>query len=677
MEARNLILLKNQAFLKEKSKSNVLKAGWEKKGQQKLIEILTTLDLKKLNKIDKRVSRTLEVKKKLAQRLILRYGRDLLCEKEIRGLIGKRYGIKNKHIPTRWHPGSLVVKRFVDIIEFPEEFSGIKEDLKKPDYEFFKKEPIKELQDFQNEIIEKTLKELKIKGNRLMISMPTGSGKTTTVVKGALDHIMSLENNEVNNIIWLAHTEELCEQAYNSFKNEIEARNDNKKGIFLFRFWKKYLKSNIDNLLSIGVNEKTPFIMICTPLKTYNFMNENLDLKAFLSNKTSLVIIDEAHRTGAKTYKNIIDILCKENNSTSFIGLTATPYRTEYNNKQPELETKSLTDLFNKNLIIPEKTLGNNLVKIKTELQNRGYLSKPIKISIDMKDQISIDFAECTHTENFIKIDRLLQKFVDKDTRRKSILHFIKKQNFDSNSKILYFGPSKRDVREMSVMLRQSGYPSDYITSETRLSTRRKIIEDFSLGKVQFLCNCEILTTGFDEPKIDHVIMARPTISQVLYEQMIGRGLRGKKFGGTEICKILVCEDIKFPTGYEFYQFWKDIESIESKTWDFETLLIRSLVFMIYKDGIIKEKESKTLEEIYLKVINKSPKDGVIQKEVYSIMEWIDDYDDQLYLLSKRMSYTEKEALVENCKRISQCDGHIHEKESSFLKSICAVLDYY
>ena len=507
--------------------------------------------------------------------------------------------------------------------------------------------------------------------------MPTGAGKTTTAIKGALDYIMNLKKDEVNNIIWFAHTEELCEQAYSSFKNEIEIRNDNKRGIYLFRFWKKYLESNIDNLLSIGINENLPFITICTPLKTYNLISGNSDLESFFSQKTALVIIDEAHRTGAKTYKNIIDALSKKNQSISFIGLTATPYRMEYNNKNPEVETKSLTSLFNSNLIIPKKTLGDNLIKIKSELQNRGYLSKPIKIPIDMDKKTSISLAECIHAENFIKTDRRLQGFVDNNRRRRNILHFIKKQQFDNNSKILYFGPSKRDVKEMSVMLRKAGYLSDYIISETRTSTRRKVIENFSLGKIQFLCNCEILTTGFDEPKIDHVIMARPTISQVLYEQMIGRGLRGELFGGTKTCKILICEDIKFPTGYEFYQFWKDDQRIKSKTWSFEILLIRSLVFMIYKDEYIAEEEIQELEEIYSSVINKNPKDGVIQKEIYSIGQWMDDYEDQLHSLSKNMTDKEKKILAENCKRISKCDGHIDEKESYFLQKICSIMNHH
>jgi superfamily II DNA or RNA helicase len=57
-----------------------------------------------------------------------------------------------------------------------------------------------------------------------------------------------------------------------------------------------------------------------------------------------------------------------------------------------------------------------------------------------------------------------------------------------------------------------------------------------------------VLTTGFDAPQVTHVIMARPTVSQVMYEQMLGRGLRGPKFGGTENCVVVDCED-NYPGG--------------------------------------------------------------------------------------------------------------------------------
>lgn len=67
---------------------------------------------------------------------------------------------------------------------------------------------------------------------------------------------------------------------------------------------------------------------------------------------------------------------------------------------------------------------------------------------------------------------------------------------------------------------------------------------------------------GFDAPKVTHIVMARPTVSQVLYEQMVGRGLRGEKFGGTKTCVIIDCDDRyreqRPALGYQaFREIWK------------------------------------------------------------------------------------------------------------------------
>ena len=61
---------------------------------------------------------------------------------------------------------------------------------------------------------------------------------------------------------------------------------------------------------------------------------------------------------------------------------------------------------------------------------------------------------------------------------------------------------------------------------------RRRTLADFSAGKIDVVTNCNVLTEGFDEPRVDCVIMARPTRSKLLYAQMVGRGTRlhpGKK----------------------------------------------------------------------------------------------------------------------------------------------------
>ena len=69
------------------------------------------------------------------------------------------------------------------------------------------------------------------------------------------------------------------------------------------------------------------------------------------------------------------------------------------------------------------------------------------------------------------------------------------------------------------------------------------MIEQFRSGQLSVLSNYGVLTTGFDAPKVRAVVVARPTASPLLYEQMIGRGMRGPRFGGTEKCLVIDVED--------------------------------------------------------------------------------------------------------------------------------------
>jgi DNA repair protein RadD len=131
----------------------------------------------------------------------------------------------------------------------------------------------------------------------------------------------------------------------------------------------------------------------------------------------------------------------------------------------------------------------------------------------------------------------------------------------DPGSSILYFGPSVHDAECMAFLLRQRGIPAAVVSGCTLEATRRQVVNEFKQGQLRVLCTCEILTTGFDAPRVTHVVMARPTVSRVLYEQIVGSGLRGPQFGGTAACVIIDCEDNfrgeRPPLGYEsFRRVW-------------------------------------------------------------------------------------------------------------------------
>jgi hypothetical protein len=72
----------------------------------------------------------------------------------------------------------------------------------------------------------------------------------------------------------------------------------------------------------------------------------------------------------------------------------------------------------------------------------------------------------------------------------------------------------------------QAGIRSAAVWGEMPRDDRRRILSQFSKGEIAVLTNCNLLTEGFDEPRIDCILMARPTKSKLLYAQMVGRGTR-------------------------------------------------------------------------------------------------------------------------------------------------------
>jgi len=71
-----------------------------------------------------------------------------------------------------------------------------------------------------------------------------------------------------------------------------------------------------------------------------------------------------------------------------------------------------------------------------------------------------------------------------------------------------------------------TGISSAFVSGETPDKERKQILKDFKSGKIRVIFNCEVLTTGFDHPALDCIVLARPTKSLNLYNQMIGRGTR-------------------------------------------------------------------------------------------------------------------------------------------------------
>jgi hypothetical protein len=103
--------------------------------------------------------------------------------------------------------------------------------------------------------------------------------------------------------------------------------------------------------------------------------------------------------------------------------------------------------------------------------------------------------------------------------------------------KALLFTPTVNMAMLMAAALRADGVAAEMLCGETPLGERRAILQRLRSGETCVVCNCAVLTEGFDEPSVDSIIIMRPTKSPTLYTQMIGRGTR--LFPGKDDCLVL------------------------------------------------------------------------------------------------------------------------------------------
>jgi len=126
------------------------------------------------------------------------------------------------------------------------------------------------------------------------------------------------------------------------------------------------------------------------------------------------------------------------------------------------------------------------------------------------------------------------------EERNEKIIEYIT----DNQSEyILLFGNTVGHSKEMSLILNKMNINACHIDGKTSKEKRKEYIEDFKSGKIRVLCNYDILSTGFDAPKVSTIIICRKIHSPVNFMQIVGRGLRGERNGGTKECKIVTILD--------------------------------------------------------------------------------------------------------------------------------------
>ncbi len=360
-----------------------------------------------------------------------------------------------------------------------------------------------------------------------ILVLPTGAGKTITVVRWLL-------NNAVDKnvkVLWLAHRHELIEQAANTFVRNAGIVKS-KKSIFIRKI--SGLKI-LDRPRHITGDEDVIIASVPTlarseiNLKYLNkFLNNNKNKKFFL-------VIDEAHHSIAKTYRKIINHV-KSFENLRIIGLTATPYRTL------EKEMGGLSKIFKDGIIHSEDL---------QELISQGYLAKPIHNSVptnfDIEREIEFDNKDKKFIEQFKELpEKIITSLAKNAKRRKCVIDTYLNER-EEWGKTIIFALNQHDAIAINELLYRNNIKSDYVISGliqrnlqpvSNIENEKKI-EKFRNGNLDVLVNVNILTEGFDAPNIQTVFLTRPTKSKTMMTQMVGRGLRGPKMGGTKTVNLV------------------------------------------------------------------------------------------------------------------------------------------
>ena len=330
---------------------------------------------------------------------------------------------------------------------------------------------------YQNQCIRAILDAAAERVRRMACVLPTGSGKTV------IFSYLAKHWNEYGfsgRILIVVDTDELVNQTVDKL-------------------------SKIAPLLKVGVvkaerdeheNVNAIVASVQTIRKLYRLDN------IMESGRIGLVIIDECDRAAAEGYVNVLNALgCfNPDDDTVAVGFTATLARTDM---------RSLGDIWER--VVFQRDILDMIPEYLVDVSGKMVTVDGFSLS-----QVAMrggDYAIKSLS------DALLSSDAPEFIANAYVEHAVDKPG-------IIFTPSVATAEAFTAALQARGIEARTISGTTPRETRRQILRDAHAGRVQVLVNCMVLTRGFDWPRAEVAVIARPTTSNVLYVQMVGRVLR-------------------------------------------------------------------------------------------------------------------------------------------------------
>lgn len=224
-------------------------------------------------------------------------------------------------------------------------------------------------------------------------------------------------------------------------------------------------------------------------------------MSKFDPQRFGVLIIDEAHHATSRSYRRVIDYY-RTNPALKVLGVTATPDRAD------------------------EEALGQVFQSVAFDYEvldaiHDGWL---VPIEQQMIHVEGLDYSSIRTTAGDLNggdLAAVMEAEKNLQQMASASLAIIGQRRA-----LVFTASVKAAEMTAEIFNRHRAGMAAWVCGKTDREERRRVLADFAAGKLQVVCNCGVLTEGFDDPGVEVVIMGRPTKSRSLYSQMVGRSTR-------------------------------------------------------------------------------------------------------------------------------------------------------
>lgn len=335
------------------------------------------------------------------------------------------------------------------------------------------------LRPYQSECVDAVFRSFAEHKSALAV-LATGLGKTV-IGSAVIGRFLATSSGR---ILWLAHREELIEQAAAAIRSIAGCAVSVEMG---------------DSYADEYGFQPSPVVIASVPT-----MARERRRQRFRPERFGLIVTDEAHHAVARTYQEVYGYFRSGNPEIRHLGFTATPKRAD------DLAMGKVFDVVCFDYGIEPAVSEGWLVPV------RQAIATVAELDLSRVKVVGGDYAPG-------QLERVLT-----DPETKIVLKMtqpICENVGDAQALVFAVGVGQAKALCDSLNNRKPGSAA-WVSGETERDKRRYIVQQFKSGRLQIMCNCGVFLEGFDAPATNWVVMARPTKSLSLYVQMLGRATR-------------------------------------------------------------------------------------------------------------------------------------------------------